>query len=114
MLSAPSLLHYRRKDQPPQRQQVRPEASNADTWNSCAALLNEALFQSMLTPLLTGDREPLMAKLTAYRDALEAHNAGAYVPVGLDETAQAFFDKIVVLNGCMDDDRLFAETLLTT
>ena len=89
-------------------------ASNADTRNSCAALLNEALFQSMLTPLLTEDREPLMAKLTAYRDALEAHNAGAYVPVGLDETAQAFFDKIVVLNGCMDDDRLFAETLLTT
>ena len=89
-------------------------ASNADTWNSCAALLNEALFQSMLTPLLTEDREPLMAKLTAYRDALEAHNTGAYVPVGLDETAQAFFDKIVVLNGCIDDDRLFAETLFTT
>lgn len=89
-------------------------ASNADTWNSCAALLNEALFQSMLTPLLTEDREPLMAKLTAYRDALEAYNAGAYVPVGLDETAQAFFDKIVVLNGCIDDDRRFAETLFTT
>ena len=89
-------------------------ASNADTWNSCAALLNEALFQSMLTPLLTEDREPLMAKLTAYRDALEAHNAGAYVPVELNEETQAFFDKIVVLNGCMDDDRLFAETLFTT
>ena len=36
------------------------------------------------------------------------------LPVGLDETAQAFFDKIVVLNGCIDDDRRFAETLFTT
>ena len=55
-----------------------------------------------------------MAELTAYRDALEAYNAEAYVPVELSENAQAFFDKIAILNGCMDDDRRFAETLFTT
>ena len=89
-------------------------ASNADTWNNCAALLDEALFQNMFTPLLFGERETLMAKLTNYYEALQAHNAAALVPVNLDEEAQAFFDRIVVLNGCLDDDELFAETLLTT
>ena len=88
-------------------------ASDADTWDDCAALLNEALFQNMLTPLLTEERAALMAKLTEYYDALQAYNASALVPVELSESAQAFFDKIVVLNGCMDDDRLFAETLFT-
>ena len=52
-------------------------------------------------------------KLMAYYDVLQSYNATALVPVELDETAQAFFDKIVILNGCMDDDRLFAETLFT-
>ena len=89
-------------------------ASDADTWDDCAALLNEALFQNMLTPLLTEERAALMAKLTEYYDALQAYNASALVPVELSESAQAFFDKIVILNGCMDDDRLFAETLFTT
>jgi len=89
-------------------------ASDADTWNDCAALLNEALFKSMLTPLLTEERAALMAKLTEYYDALQAYNASALVPVELSESAQAFFDKIVILNGCMDDDRRFAETLFTT
>ena len=88
-------------------------ASDADTWDDCAALLNEALFQTMLTPLLTEERAALMAKLTEYYDALQAYNASALVPVELSESAQAFFDKIVILNGCMDDDRLFAETLFT-
>ena len=89
-------------------------ASNADTWNSCAALLNEALFQSMLTPLLTEDREPLMAKLTDYYDALQSYNAGALVLVELSEDTQVFFDKIAVLNDCVGDDKLFAITLFTT
>ena len=89
-------------------------ASDADTWDDCAALLNEALFQNMLTPLLTEERAALMAKLTEYYDALQAYNASALVPVELSESAQAFFDKIVILNGCMDDDRLFVETLFTT
>lgn len=88
-------------------------ASDANTWDDCAALLNEALFQNMLTPLLTEERAALMAKLTEYYDALQAYNASALVPVELSESAQAFFDKIVILNGCMDDDRLFAETLFT-
>lgn len=88
-------------------------ASDADTWDDCAALLNEALFQNMLTPLLTEERAALMAKLTEYYGALQAYNASALVPVELSESAQAFFDKIVILNGCMDDDRLFAETLFT-
>lgn len=89
-------------------------ASNSDTWNSCAALLSEVFFKNMLTPLLTGEREALMAKLTDYYDALQAHNSSALVPVELSEEAQAFFDKIAVLNGCMDDDRRFVETLFTT
>lgn len=88
-------------------------ASDADTWDDCAALLNEALFQNMLTPLLTEERAALMAKLTEYYDALQAYNASALVPVELSESARAFFDKIVILNGCMDDDRRFAETLFT-
>lgn len=88
-------------------------ASDADTWDDCAALLNEALFQNMLTPLLTEERAALMAKLTEYYDALQAYNASALVPVELSESAQAFFAKIVILNGCMDDDRRFAETLFT-
>lgn len=88
-------------------------ASNSDTWNSCAALLDEVLFKSMFTPLLTGERAALMAKLTEYYDALQAYDASALVPVELSEEAQAFFDKIIVLNGCMDDDRRFAETLFT-
>lgn len=88
-------------------------ASDADTWDDCAALLNEALFQNMLTPLLTEERAALMAKLTEYYDALQAYNASALVAVELSESAQAFFDKIVILNGCMDDDRRFAETLFT-
>lgn len=88
-------------------------ASDADTWDDCAALLNEALLQNMLTPLLTEERAALMAKLTEYYDALQAYNASALVPVELSESAQAFFDKIVILNGCMDDDRRFAETLFT-
>lgn len=88
-------------------------ASDADTWDDCAALLNEALFQNMLTPLLTEERAALMAKLTEYYDALQAYNASALVPVELNEETQAFFDKIVILNGCMDDDRRFAETLFT-
>lgn len=88
-------------------------ASDANTWDDCAALLNEALFQNMLTPLLTEERAALMAKLTEYYDALQAYNVSALVPVELSESAQAFFDKIVILNGCMDDDRLFAETLFT-
>ena len=67
----------------------------------------------MFTPLLIGERTPLMAKLTEYYEALQTHNAAALVPVELDEEAQAFFDKIIVLNDCMDDDQLFAETLLT-
>ena len=88
-------------------------ASDAKTWNSCAALLDEALFKSMFTPLLTDERDVLMAKLTDYRDALQAYDATALMPVQLDEQAQAFFDKIPVLNGCMNDDVLFATTLFT-
>lgn len=89
-------------------------ASNADTWNACAAMLQAAFFDNgASSPLLT-QRETLLPKLTDYYNALQAHNASALVPVELNEETQTFFDKIVVLNGCMDDDRLFAETLLTT
>lgn len=89
-------------------------ASNADTWNACAAMLQAAFFDNgASSPLLT-QRETLLPKLTDYYNALQAHNASALVPVELNEETQAFFDKIVVLNGCMDDDRRFAETLLTT
>ena len=89
-------------------------ASNADTWNACAAMLQAAFFDNgASSPLLT-QRETLLPKLTDYYNALQAHNASALVPVELNEETQAFFDKIVVLNGCMDDDRRFAETLFTT
>ena len=88
-------------------------ASNAATWDACAAQLDQVLLQNMLSPLLTEERAALMEKLMAYYDVLQSYNATALVPVELDETAQAFFDKIVILNGCMDDDRLFAETLFT-
>ena len=63
-------------------------ASDADTWNNCAELLDQVLFQNILTPLLTGgDRDTLMAKLTEYYDALQAYNASALVPVELSESA---------------------------
>lgn len=89
-------------------------ASDADTWNNCAELLDQVLFQNILTPLLTGDdRDTLMAKLTDYRDALQAYNAQAVVPLELNEEAQAFFDKIARLNACLEDEALFAEILLT-
>ena len=77
-------------------------------------MLQAAFFDNgASSPLLT-QRETLLPKLTDYYNALQARNASALVPVELNEETQAFFDKIVVLNGCMDDDRLFAETLLTT
>ena len=88
-------------------------ASDADTWNSCAELLDQALFQSMLTPLLTGERKPLMTKLTDYRDALQTYNASAVIPLELSEETQAFFDKIDRLNGCLENEHLFAVTLFT-
>lgn len=88
-------------------------ASNARTWNNCAALLDEALFKSMFTPLLTEERAPLMTKLLDYYDALQSYNAGALVPVELSEETQAFFDKIAALSSCMDDDKLFVITLFT-
>lgn len=89
-------------------------ASDADTWNNCAELLDQVLFQNILTPLLTGDdRDTLMAKLTDYRDALQAYNAQAVVPLELNEEAQAFFDKIARLNACLEDEALFAVILLT-
>ena len=89
-------------------------ASNADTWNACAAMLQAAFFDNgASSPLLT-QRETLLPKLTDYYNTLQAHNASALVPVELNEETQAFFDKIVVLNGCIDDDRRFAETLFTT
>ena len=88
-------------------------ASDADTWNSCAELLDQALFQSMLTPLLTDERKPLMTKLTDYRDALQTYNASAVIPLELSEETQAFFDKIDRLNGCLEDEHLFAVTLFT-
>lgn len=89
-------------------------ASNADTWNACAAMLQAAFFDNgASSPLLT-QRETLLPKLTDYYNALQAHNASALVPVELNEETQAFFDKIVVLNGCIDDDRRFTETLFTT
>lgn len=88
-------------------------ASDADTWNSCAELLDQALFQSMLTPLLTDERKSLMTKLTDYRDALQTYNASAVIPLELSEETQAFFDKIDRLNGCLEDEHLFAVTLFT-
>ena len=89
-------------------------ASDADTWDDCAALLNEALFQNMLTPLLTEERAALMEKLMAYYDVLQSYNATALVPVELDETAQAFFERIPELSACMNDDTAFAIALLAT
>lgn len=90
-------------------------ASDANTWNSCATLLDQVLFQSMFSPLLQEEvRAELMAKLTEYYDALQSYNASALKPLTLSEEVQAFFDKIAALNGCMDDNRTFVERMLTT
>lgn len=89
-------------------------ASNAMTWDACASQLNQVFFQNMLSPLLTEERAMLMEKLMAYYDVLQGYNTSAAVPVELDETAQAFFDKIPVLNACVNDDQAFAIALLVT
>ena len=88
-------------------------ATNADTWNECAALLKQAFIDSkMFSPLLT-DGETLIPKLIDYYHALQAHNASALVPVELDENAQGFFDKVLALSDCLGDPTAFAVELLT-
>lgn len=86
-------------------------ASNAETWDSCCMILYFGLIDTDESPLLT-QREILMPRLAAYADALRTHNENALVPVRLDETAQAFFDKIAALEACGNDAARFAETLL--
>ena len=89
-------------------------ASDAETWNSCAEPLNEALFESMFSPLLQEEyRAELMAKLTDYYSALQRCNSSALKPLALSEQAQAFFDKLPVLNGCMNDNTEFIVTMFT-
>ena len=87
-------------------------ASNAETWNGCCMILYYSLIDTDESPLLT-QRETLMPKLAAYADALRTHNENALVPVAVDETAQAFFEKIAALEACGNDAARFAETLLT-
>ena len=87
-------------------------ASDADTWNGCCMILYYSLIDTDESPLLT-QRETLMPKLAAYADALRTHNENALVPVTVDETAQAFFEKIAALEACGNDAARFAETLLT-
>lgn len=87
-------------------------ASNAETWNGCCMILYYSLIDTGESPLLT-QREILMPKLAAYADALRTHNENALVPVAVDETAQAFFEKIAALEACGNDAARFAETLLT-
>lgn len=87
-------------------------ALNAETWNGCCMILYYSLIDTDESPLLT-QRETLMPKLAAYADALRTHNENALVPVAVDETAQAFFEKIAALEACGNDAARFAETLLT-
>ena len=87
-------------------------ASDAETWNGCCMILYYSLIDTDESPLLT-QRETLMPKLAAYADALRTHNENALVPVAVDETAQAFFEKIAALEACGNDAARFAETLLT-
>lgn len=87
-------------------------ASNAETWNGCCMILYYGLIDTDESPLLT-QREILMPRLAAYADALRTHNENALVPVAVDETAQAFFEKIAALEACGNDAARFAETLLT-
>lgn len=87
-------------------------ASNAETWNGCCMILYYSLIDTDESPLLT-QREILMPRLAAYADALRTHNENALVPVTVDETAQAFFEKIAALEACGNDAARFAETLLT-
>lgn len=89
-------------------------ASNAATWDACAAQLDQVLLQNMLSPLLTEERAALMEKLMAYYDVLQSYNATALVPVELDETAQRFFERLPELSACMNDDTAFAIALLAT
>lgn len=86
-------------------------ASNAETWNSCAELLDQVLMQNMFSPLLTEERAALMAKLTEYYDALQSYNASALRPLVLSAEAQAFFDKIAALKDSPDDDTRFTEIM---
>ena len=86
-------------------------ASNAETWNGCCMILYYGLIDTDESPLLT-QREILMPRLAAYAEALRTHNENALVPVRLDETAQAFFEKIAALEACGNDAASFAETLL--
>ena len=86
-------------------------ASNAETWNGCCMILYYGLIDTDESPLLT-QREILMPRLAAYADALRTHNENALVPVAVDETAQAFFEKIAALEACGNDAASFAETLL--
>lgn len=86
-------------------------ASNAETWNGCCMILYYGLIDTDESPLLT-QREILMPRLAAYAEALRTHNENALVPVAVDETAQAFFEKIAALEACGNDAASFAETLL--
>lgn len=86
-------------------------ASDRETWQNCSALLDQALFADAAgSPLLT-QRDELMPKLTAYRQALESYNASAILPVELDESAQAFFDEIAALEACGNDETQFLAVL---
>lgn len=86
-------------------------ASDAETWDASASLLKQALIDSGADSPLLADGETLLPKLMDYYNALQAHNASALEPVELNEEAQAFFDKVLALSGCLDDTQRFAETL---
>ncbi len=72
-------------------------ATDAETWNRCAALLKQAFFDSGEASPLQSDDGSLAGKLQEYRAMLQAHNAAALMPVEPDETAQAFFEQVGAL-----------------
>lgn len=88
-------------------------ATDSRTWNESISLLKQAFVDSGPDSPLLIDGETLMPELMEYYNALQAHNASALVPVELDETARAFFDKVLALNDCLGDPTAFAVELLT-
>lgn len=86
-------------------------ASDSDTWKNCCMQLGQAFFTDAAASPMLSQLGELMPKLTAYREALESHNASALQPVELDESAQAFFDEIAALEACGEDETQFLAVL---
>ena len=86
-------------------------ASDSDTWKSCCTQLGQVFFTNTASSPLLSQRNELMPKLTAYREALESYNASAMQSVKLDEDGQAFFDEIAALEACGEDETQFLAVL---